>query len=106
MHDFGTIQWELVLSLFVAWLIIFLSVIKGIHSAGKVGAQTAFILQNLMLHIMACEVCTKDILKANRGDQQGFTRNLTFLIPDSKATWNSTTWDSATKFNGQGHHWD
>lgn len=36
IDDFGTIQWHLALSLFVAWLIVFLVLLKGIKSLGKV----------------------------------------------------------------------
>ena len=36
IEDLGGISWELVLALLGAWTIIFLSVIRGIHSAGKV----------------------------------------------------------------------
>ena len=32
----GGVSWELVLALLGAWIIVFLAVVKGIHSAGKV----------------------------------------------------------------------
>jgi solute carrier family 6 amino acid transporter-like protein 5/7/9/14 len=35
--DLGKIRWDLCLSLLVAWLIVYLSLIKGIKSSGKVG---------------------------------------------------------------------
>ncbi len=34
-HEFGLPQWQLVLALFVAWLVVFLVLIKGIKSIGK-----------------------------------------------------------------------
>ena len=42
LHELGSVNWELVLSLLGAWTIIFLAVVKGIHSAGKVFALLIF----------------------------------------------------------------
>ncbi len=36
LHEFGTLDWKLALSLFMAWVIVFLCLIKGIKSTGKV----------------------------------------------------------------------
>lgn len=36
LEDMGTMQWHLVLSNFVAWLIVVASLIKGVKSLGKV----------------------------------------------------------------------
>lgn len=40
-HEFGGLQWKLVLSLGAAWVIVFLSLIKGVKSTGKVVYFTA-----------------------------------------------------------------
>ncbi|XP_067651324.1 sodium- and chloride-dependent glycine transporter 2-like isoform X3 [Haliotis asinina] len=39
LHDMGGIQWHLALALFVAWFIIFLCLIKGVKSVGKVWVE-------------------------------------------------------------------
>ncbi|XP_067651321.1 sodium- and chloride-dependent glycine transporter 2-like isoform X1 [Haliotis asinina] len=52
LHDMGGIQWHLALALFVAWFIIFLCLIKGVKSVGKVVYVTAplpYILLTIIL---------------------------------------------------------
>ncbi|XP_050406474.1 sodium- and chloride-dependent GABA transporter 1 isoform X1 [Patella vulgata] len=41
LSDIGTLQWHLVLALLAAWVIIFLCIIKGVRSVGKVVYFTA-----------------------------------------------------------------
>jgi len=36
IHDLGQLRWQLCLCLLAAWVIVFLSLIKGIKSSGKV----------------------------------------------------------------------
>ncbi|WAR11368.1 S6A13-like protein, partial [Mya arenaria] len=43
LEDLGTIQWHLAIALVVAWLIIFLCLMKGIKSVGKVVYVTAIL---------------------------------------------------------------
>lgn len=41
IDDFGTIQWHLALTLFIAWVVVFLVLLKGIKTLGKVVYFTA-----------------------------------------------------------------
>ncbi|XP_072030979.1 sodium- and chloride-dependent glycine transporter 1-like [Amphiura filiformis] len=41
LHDMGTIRWQLLLCLLLAWIVVFLCLIKGIKSVGKVVYFTA-----------------------------------------------------------------
>ncbi|XP_071082810.1 sodium- and chloride-dependent creatine transporter 1-like [Haliotis cracherodii] len=41
LHDMGGIQWHMALAFFAAWVLIFLCLIKGVKSAGKVVYVTA-----------------------------------------------------------------
>ncbi|XP_023214582.1 sodium- and chloride-dependent glycine transporter 1-like [Centruroides sculpturatus] len=36
IHDLGEVQWPLVLTLFIAWVVVFLCLMKGVKSSGKV----------------------------------------------------------------------
>lgn len=45
LHDPGPVRWQLAICLFVAWLIIFLCMLKGIHSSGKVSSTPLPILK-------------------------------------------------------------
>lgn len=51
IDEFGTIQWHLALSLFIAWLLVFLVLMKGIKSLGKVVYFTA-IFPYIMLTVL------------------------------------------------------
>jgi hypothetical protein len=44
IDDLGVPQWHLVISLFVAWVFIFLALCKGVKSSGKV---SEYITMNL-----------------------------------------------------------
>ncbi|CAD5122198.1 DgyrCDS10644 [Dimorphilus gyrociliatus] len=52
MENFGTLQWEMVLSLFAVWSIIFLVLMKGIRVYGKVAYFTIFIKIVLLLLVL------------------------------------------------------
>ncbi|XP_046574683.1 sodium-dependent proline transporter-like [Haliotis rubra] len=52
LEEVGHIQWHLALCLLAAWSIIFLSVIKGIHSVGKVVYVTATIPYILLVTLL------------------------------------------------------
>ncbi|ELU12784.1 hypothetical protein CAPTEDRAFT_109384 [Capitella teleta] len=49
IDDFGEVKWSLVLALFGAWIVVFLCVIKGIRSSGKVVYFTAIAPYILLL---------------------------------------------------------
>ena len=43
LEEFGTVQWHLAVALIVAWILIFLCLMKGIKSVGKVVYVTALL---------------------------------------------------------------
>ena len=43
LEEFGTVQWHLAVALVVAWILIFLCLMKGIKSVGKVVYVTALL---------------------------------------------------------------
>ena len=51
IDDFGTIQWHLALTLFIAWVVVFLVLLKGIKTLGKVVYFTA-IFPYIMLTVL------------------------------------------------------
>jgi solute carrier family 6 amino acid transporter-like protein 5/7/9/14 len=71
LEHMGAIQWKLALCLFAAWVIIFLCLIKGIKSSGKVVYFTAtfpyvvlvilffraITLPGLKIYPKSCEKC-------------------------------------------------
>uniref|UniRef100_A0A646QC04 Transporter n=1 Tax=Hemiscolopendra marginata TaxID=943146 RepID=A0A646QC04_9MYRI len=42
MHDLGSIKWQLALCLFIAWVLCYIALLKGVKSFGKVVYFTAF----------------------------------------------------------------
>ena len=42
MHDMGPIRWQLCLCLLLAWIVVFLCIIKGVKSSGKVNLILIF----------------------------------------------------------------
>ncbi|XP_067947283.1 sodium- and chloride-dependent neutral and basic amino acid transporter B(0+)-like [Watersipora subatra] len=52
MADLGTLHWDLALPLFVAWFFVFVSLIKGIQSSGKVVYFTAIFPYILLLTLL------------------------------------------------------
>lgn len=65
LHDPGPVRWRLALCLLAAWIIIFLCMLKGIRSSGKVKQHNVVIvsLHNAhnphlsYLYINACIIC-------------------------------------------------
>ncbi|XP_067651013.1 sodium- and chloride-dependent glycine transporter 2-like [Haliotis asinina] len=57
LHDMGGIQWHMALALFAAWLLIFLCLIRGVKSVGKVVYVTA-ILPYLLLTLILIRAVT------------------------------------------------
>eukprot|EP00095_Tigriopus_kingsejongensis_P011597 maker-scaffold297_size217559-snap-gene-1.20 protein:Tk11597 transcript:maker-scaffold297_size217559-snap-gene-1.20-mRNA-1 annotation:"sodium- and chloride-dependent glycine transporter 2-like" len=57
--DFGTLQWELVLCLLLAWILVILSLIKGLQSLGKaayvVTLSPYFVLTALIIYTLQLE---------------------------------------------------
>ena len=51
LHDMGVVNWQLLLCFIAAWIIIYLCVIKGVKSSGKVG-QNVFYLSPFPFHII------------------------------------------------------
>ena len=41
LHDMGTVNWQVLLCLICAWVIVYVCVMKGIKSAGKVGLSAS-----------------------------------------------------------------
>ncbi|XP_076449899.1 sodium- and chloride-dependent glycine transporter 2-like [Babylonia areolata] len=52
LHDMGYIQWEMMICFFAAWLFIFLCLIKGVESLGKVVYVTATLPYFLLTAIL------------------------------------------------------
>ncbi len=48
IEDMGTMHWQLVLCLILAWIMVIASLIKGVKSSGKV---SGYILSNIKLKI-------------------------------------------------------
>ena len=53
LEDFGTVQWHLAVALIGAWVVIFLCLMKGIKSVGKVVYVTA-----LLPYLLLTSMCT------------------------------------------------
>nr|XP_061801701.1 sodium-dependent proline transporter [Nerophis lumbriciformis] len=85
LHDPGPIRWPLALCLLAAWIIVFLCMIKGIHSAGKVVYVTAtfpyFVLIVLIIRGATLE-----------GSLQGIAF---YLTPDWRRIANAQVWNDA-----------
>ncbi|KAL8619455.1 hypothetical protein ACOMHN_011806 [Nucella lapillus] len=52
LHDMGSVQWEMMICFFVAWLFIFLCLMKGVESLGKVVYVTATLPYFLLTAIL------------------------------------------------------
>lgn len=64
LHDPGPVRWPLALCLLAAWIVIFLCMLKGIRSSGKVNHHNVFIawspersLLPYWLNVPLCRVC-------------------------------------------------
>ena len=44
LHDPGPVRWPLALCLLAAWIVIFLCMLKGIRSSGKVNLLTRLVI--------------------------------------------------------------
>lgn len=57
LHDPGPVRWPLALCLLAAWIVIFLCMLKGIRSSGKVNHHNVFIAcspkRSLLLYCLA-----------------------------------------------------
>ncbi|KAK3101074.1 hypothetical protein FSP39_000752 [Pinctada imbricata] len=51
IDEFGTVEWQLIIPLFVAWLVVFVTLLRGIQSLGKVVYFTA-IFPYVMLTVL------------------------------------------------------
>ncbi|XP_030649144.1 sodium-dependent proline transporter [Chanos chanos] len=85
LHDPGPVRWQLALCLFAAWVIIFLCILKGIRSSGKVVYVTAtfpyFVLLVLIIRGATLE-----------GSLQGVAF---YLTPNWTALANAQVWNDA-----------
>ncbi|XP_077402486.1 sodium-dependent proline transporter isoform X2 [Vanacampus margaritifer] len=85
LHDPGPVRWPLALCLLAAWLIVFLCMLKGIHSAGKVVYVTAtfpyFVLIVLVIRGATLE-----------GSLQGIAF---YLTPDWRRLASAQVWNDA-----------
>ncbi|XP_077361646.1 sodium-dependent proline transporter [Festucalex cinctus] len=85
LHDPGPVRWPLALCLLAAWLIVFLCMLKGIHSAGKVVYVTAtfpyFVLIVLIIRGATLE-----------GSLQGIAF---YLTPDWRRLASAQVWNDA-----------
>ncbi|KAJ0004395.1 hypothetical protein NQD34_010609 [Periophthalmus magnuspinnatus] len=85
LHDPGPVRWQLALCLLAAWFIIFLCMLKGIHSSGKVVYVTAtfpyFVLIVLIIRGATLE-----------GSLQGVAF---YLTPDWARLLNAQVWNDA-----------
>jgi len=84
-EDFGTPDWALALSLLCAWIIIFLCLVKGIKSSGKVVYVTAT-FPYLVLIILLIRAVTLD------GASDGI---YFYLVPDTTKLANIEVWVAA-----------
>ncbi|XP_019719853.1 sodium-dependent proline transporter [Hippocampus comes] len=85
LHDPGPIRWPLALCLLVAWLIVFLCMLKGIHSAGKVVYVTAT-FPYLVLIVLIIRGATLE------GSLQGIAF---YLMPDWRRLSSAQVWNDA-----------
>lgn len=46
MDDFGTISWQLLICLLVAWIAVFLCSFRGIKTSGRVGSSRSCVQYN------------------------------------------------------------
>lgn len=85
LEDFGTVQWHLAVALVVAWIIVFLCVMKGIKSLGKVVYVTA-LLPYVLLTVFLIKGLTLP------GAKDGI---MYYLKPDFSLLYNWQVWMQA-----------
>lgn len=44
LHDMGVIRWQLLLCFIAVWIIVYLCIIKGVKTSGKVGGNSSYVL--------------------------------------------------------------
>lgn len=54
LHDPGPVRWPLALCLLAAWIVIFLCMLKGIRSSGKVNQHNVVIVSSHKTHTQSC----------------------------------------------------
>lgn len=85
IEDMGPVQWHLCLCLLAAWIVIFLCLIKGIKSSGKVVYFTAtfpyFVLVILLIRAVTLP-----------GAYEGITF---YMVPDWSRLSDITVWEGA-----------
>ncbi|XP_064609572.1 sodium- and chloride-dependent glycine transporter 1-like, partial [Liolophura sinensis] len=88
IESLGTVKWQLALTLLLAWVIVFLCLMKGVKSSGKVVYFTAT-FPYLVLVILLVRGVTLD----------GYTKGIEFyIIPDWSKLANPKVWaDAATQ---------
>ncbi|KAM9781712.1 sodium-dependent proline transporter isoform X1 [Syngnathus typhle] len=85
LHDPGPVRWPLALCLLAAWVIVFLCMLKGIHSAGKVVYVTATFPYLILL-----------VLIIRGATLQGSLQGIAFyLTPDWRRLTSAQVWNDA-----------
>ena len=56
MHEMGPIRWQLCLCLLLAWIVVFLCIIKGVKSSGKVREKHSNYILYLIPRMVVLEV--------------------------------------------------
>lgn len=84
-ENWGTIQWQIVGCLFLAWLVAFFCVIKGVQSAGKVVYFTA-----LFPYVMLTALLIRGATLDGAGDGVSF-----YLTPDWNILLDARVWGDA-----------
>ena len=56
LEELGEIRWQICLCLLLAWVIVFLCIVKGVKSSGKVGLLKFILCVDLYIHTM-CLYC-------------------------------------------------
>ena len=84
----GGVQWELLGTLILAWLVVYLIIYKGLHASGKIVWFTA---------LFPCFVIITLLFKAITLEGAG-AGLLLYITPDWSKLWDSECWiDSATQ---------
>lgn len=88
MEDIGVPQWHLTLCFLLAWIIVFLSLIKGVKSSGKVVYFTA-----IFPYVVLVALLINGAIKPGAGEGIKF-----YMTPDFKRLGDSKVWsDAATQ---------
>ena len=52
ISDLGGMQWELLGTLVMAWLVVYLIIMKGLHASGKVNSNCSQVILNLQANFV------------------------------------------------------